>query len=604
MNDAYAAIRPAEVEWRDEVPISTRFRDRYFSSDGGMAESRTVFIAGNRLEERFAALPADGLFVIGETGLGSGTNLLSAAELFRRHAPKGARLALISAELHPLRPSDLKRALAPTLRFRKALIEQYPPPTPGFHRLRLDTDIDLTLMFGDALAMWTQQTAAVDAWFLDGFAPTRNPALWQRDLMAELFRRSRPGTTLATFTVARSVRDALTAVGFEIERRPGFGRKRQRLEGHRPGRWQARRYRRGHVVIAGAGLAGATTARALAERGWQITVHDPGGVAAAASGNPAGVTYTTASRSTSAQNRWYQSSYLFALRQLVLSGSERQGIARLGGIVQHVVSERQRRRFEAATDSGLWPDTLLESLTDARVRFPNAGSVQPPAWCRWLLDHPSILTQRIPLTTLQTDADAIVLCVGGETTGFAALDALPLRRVRGQVTLCRMTPASRRWSETRCHDGYCATAFDGLHCLGASFDPRSRSLAPRDADDRANLERLQRYFPAAWRDLGGDRLEITGRRVALRCQLHDYLPAVGELPGAANESTVPVMINLGHGSRGLTNTPLAAELLADRLSGLPLPVDPALVSALDPLRLWRRPSSAAGPTSPPATESR
>ncbi|MFU8877815.1 MAG: FAD-dependent oxidoreductase, partial [Wenzhouxiangellaceae bacterium] len=107
---------------------------------------------------------------------------------------------------------------------------------------------------------------------------------------------------------------------------------------------------------------------------------------------------------------------------------------------------------------------------------------------------------------------------------------------------------------------------------------------PRDADDLRNLAQLRRHLPERWQALGGDQTEIVGRRVGFRWQARDYLPVVGTLPGAQNRGNAQVLVNLGHGSRGISGTPICAELLADQLCGLPLPTDTRIISALAPMR--------------------
>jgi tRNA 5-methylaminomethyl-2-thiouridine biosynthesis bifunctional protein len=136
-----------------------------------------------------------------------------------------------------------------------------------------------------------------------------------------------------------------------------------------------------------------------------------------------------------------------------------------------------------------------------------------------------------------------------------------------------------------CHTGYLTPAVDGVHLIGATFDPGDRDPEPRDADDAANVDQLRRHLPGEWRVLGGDALRVVGRRVGFRCQAIDFLPLAGEA-GAGTR----MLVNLAHGSRGITGTPLTAELIADRLSGLPPAVDSAIVDALDPGRFARRAS--------------
>lgn len=603
MQPDFDAIAPAVVDWQGDTPCSTRFGDAYFSRDDGAGESRAVFIEGNHLPARFARLEPGELFVIGETGFGTGLNMLLAADLFARIAPPAARLSLVSAERHPLHPGDLARALAarPELTpWGEQLLAEYPPLTPGFHRLRLAENIDLTLMFGDAGTMWRQSDATVDAWFLDGFAPDRNPALWQPELFETLAGHSRPGATIATFTVAGVVRHGLGAVGFEVQRLPGFGRKRQRLEGRLPGSAPVRHYRTGTAVVAGAGLAGATTARALAERGWQVQVMDPAGIATGASGNRAGVVYTTPSGVATPQNRFYQASYLHATRWFRRFRAAQTGIGEFDGVVQHITDERQRARLAAASSSGHWPEAQLRRLDDDSVLLVDGGFLQPTEWCRLLLDHPSIAVETtsvagidahgrpIAVSGERIPADAVVLCIAGAALGMDNLPALPLRLIRGQVSECRATTASRRWRRAHCHDGYLTPAIDGLHCVGATFNLRDPEPLARDSDDRANLDQLQRNLPGRWTELGGTDIDVVDRRVAFRCQANDYLPVAGPSPGTYNTSDVPLLLNIAHGSRGIGGTPLIADRLADLVSAMPGCVDHAMASVLDPGRFEAR----------------
>jgi len=601
MQPDFEPITPAVVEWQGDTPYATRFGDGYFSRDDGVGESLAVFIEGNHLQRRFAELSPGEVFAIGETGFGTGLNMLQAANLFARTAPAGARLSLISAERHPLAAEDLARAVRAWPRLSllaERLHARYPPLTPGFHRLRLADDIDLTLMYGDAAQMWRNQAAAVDAWFLDGFAPDRNGELWHPELLSLLARRSRPGATLATFTVAGPVRRGLTAAGFRIQRLPGFGGKRHRLEGCLPGRWRARRFSTGSVIVAGAGLAGATTARALAERGWNVRVLDPAGIATGASGNRAGVVYTTPSGAATPQNRFYQASYLHATDWL--KRFDAAGIGTFNGVIQHITNATQQRKLQQATSSGHWPAAQMQWLDDDTVMLADGGYLQPAGWCAVLLDHPAISFDKARVESIDASgraalssgdcdhADAVVLCIAGAASALPGLPGFPLRRIRGQVTECRATRASRRWERAQCHDGYLTPAVDGLHCLGATFDPRDPDPAPRDSDDRANLEQLRDRLPECWQQLGGGDIEVVSRRVAFRCQANDYLPVVGHVPGSRNQASAPLMLNLGHGSRGISGTPLVADLLADTLSKMPTAVDKAMQDALDPARFELR----------------
>ncbi|NDY95919.1 bifunctional tRNA (5-methylaminomethyl-2-thiouridine)(34)-methyltransferase MnmD/FAD-dependent 5-carboxymethylaminomethyl-2-thiouridine(34) oxidoreductase MnmC [Wenzhouxiangella limi] len=623
MSRPFKPIQPAVIDWQDQTPRSLAYQDSYSMPGRSVAESRSVFIEANRLPERFAGLGARALFVIGETGFGSGLNVLLAARCFLDHAPPDARLDLFSAELHPLTPPDLIRAQpeAPELAgLSAALVAAYPPSVAGHHVIELHARIRLVLMLGDAAACWQGCRAEVDAWFLDGFAPARNPAMWSEALFTAVADRSRPGATFGTFTAAGPVRRGLERAGFAVERVAGFGGKRHRLIGQRPGTAPPRRLVHGQAVVAGAGLAGCTTARALAERGWRVRVCDPAGVASAASGNLAGVVYSTASAHMTAQNRFYQLALVHALARLRSLGFPGQADdGRLNGVIQLAADERMARKIDAALAAGTWPQTLMERLGPRQVLFHGAGYLRPARWCRHLLDHPAIELTRERVQgfsadgglQIQTDgggrlaADVLVLAMAGAVSQLPALDWLPLKTIRGQVSYVPATAASRQWEQAVCHAGYLTPALDGLHCVGATFDLHETDTRTRADDDRTNLDQLREHLPEHWQALGGSSIEVAGRRAAVRCQTPDFLPLAGPLPdpGQHPHRIVPgVYLNLAHGSRGLTHTPLCADLIADQASGLsPFP-DAELIAALAPERFIlrkRRRDPGWKPAAPP-----
>lgn len=220
----------AQLDWDEQGrPLSREFDDIYFSPTSGFDETHHVFIAGNDLARRFAELPAGGCFCIGETGFGTGLNFLCAWQLFEQCAPADARLHFVSVEKFPLTRDDLRRALAlwPQLAPQAAqLLDQYMAIHPGFQRFNLAAGrVVLTLLVGDALDGLPELDAQIDAWFLDGFAPAKNPEMWSPALFTQLARLSRSGTSLATFTAAGFVRRGLTEAGFAIKRVRGFGKK-------------------------------------------------------------------------------------------------------------------------------------------------------------------------------------------------------------------------------------------------------------------------------------------------------------------------------------------------------------------------------------------
>lgn len=606
----FRPLRPPRLSWEGETPLATDFDDSYFSRDNGAAETEHVFLRGNQLQTRFQQLLPGSHFVIGETGFGTGLNFLSAAAHFLQHAPADSRLHFVSAELHPLSADELARACHhwPHLAELAAeLCQHYPAPGPGFHRRTLAGGrICLTLMYGDAGAMFQEFNGRIDAWFLDGFAPARNQNMWQQSLFDRLAELSQPGATLATFTAAGFVRRGLQQAGFSIQRVPGYGRKREMLTGQRDGSWQPVNPPRQNILVVGAGLAGATCARALAERGHRVQVLDPLGVAGAASGNLAGVVYTSASAHPTAQNRFYQSSYLQALHWLARHGFPgRESDGRLNGVLQLPATERHRDKALVALDSGLWPSGILlpgPASPAGSLLFTGGGYLRPVHWCQYLLSHPNISFQPLPAERIQPDdgrwqvqagtesfrADKVVLANAAASLAQPGLDWLPLKSIRGQVSYCRSTPASQQWSRAICHSGYLTPAIEGQHCVGATFDLRDNSQGVRAEDNQRNLAELRQQLPQKWQELGGENIEVTGERVGFRCQSKDFLPLVGPACDAEGAPIEGLYLNIAHGSRGITGTPLCAELIASLVNDEPLPLDRTMFAALEPKRFILR----------------
>ncbi|MBP0481566.1 tRNA (5-methylaminomethyl-2-thiouridine)(34)-methyltransferase MnmD [Sagittula salina] len=207
------------LDWRDDIPVSTRFDDPYYSLDNGLAETRHTFLAGNALPERFH----DG-FHIAELGFGTGLNLLAALLLWRASGQAG-RLIYTTFELYPLSGTEMVRAQARFADLAGIAAEL----APYWHKnIRVFTlpDLSFTMINGDARQTVPAWEAQADAWFLDGFAPAKNPELWAPDLMQAVHDHSAERGTLATYTAAGHVRRALAEAGFAVTRQPGYGRKR------------------------------------------------------------------------------------------------------------------------------------------------------------------------------------------------------------------------------------------------------------------------------------------------------------------------------------------------------------------------------------------
>ncbi|WP_044025158.1 tRNA (5-methylaminomethyl-2-thiouridine)(34)-methyltransferase MnmD [Roseobacter litoralis] len=216
----------ADVTWQSEnVPVSARFDDPYYSLENGLAETRYVFLSGNRLPERF-----HGNFHIAELGFGTGMNFLAAAQMWQLHAP-GGQMRFTSFEAYPMKPADMSKALST---FKQTnlpvdrLLELWSPEGGVFE---LAPDIQLEVIIGDARSTVAHWQGQADAWFLDGFSPAKNPELWCEQLLKDVALHTAPNGTFATYTAAGFVRRGLDAAGFDVERVAGYGRKRHMSRG-------------------------------------------------------------------------------------------------------------------------------------------------------------------------------------------------------------------------------------------------------------------------------------------------------------------------------------------------------------------------------------
>ncbi|KJZ35917.1 bifunctional tRNA (5-methylaminomethyl-2-thiouridine)(34)-methyltransferase MnmD/FAD-dependent 5-carboxymethylaminomethyl-2-thiouridine(34) oxidoreductase MnmC [Pseudomonas fluorescens] len=646
----------AQLDWDDQGrPYSRVFDDVYFSDKSGLEETRYVFLEQNALRERFSALADGGRLVIGETGFGTGLNFLCAWQLFEQHAVAGARLHFVSVEKYPLSLPDLQRALAlwPELKpFADQLLAQYVAIHQGFQRLILDNGrVTLTLLIGDALEQLPQLDAQIDAWFLDGFAPAKNPDMWTAELFAELARLAAPGSTISTFTSTGWVRRLLNGAGFKMKRTPGIGHKWEILRGvflgwpedavapiavkpwfARPAPLTGER----HALVIGAGLAGCASAASLAARGWQVSLlerHDA--LAQEASGNPQGVLYLKLSAHGTALSQLIVSGFGYTRRLLehLQRGLDWDGC----GVLQLAFNAKEAQR--QAQLAAAFPEDLLHTLDREQAQsragiglqsgglfYPEGGWVHPPALCQWqagqpnikLLMHHEVLELRRQDNqwqawdgeTLLASAPVVVLAGAAEIKRFPYSSELPLKRIRGQITRLHQTPGSQSLSTVVCAEGYVAPARMGEHTLGASFDFNSDDLTPTAAEHAGNLNMLEEISADLVTRLGAHTLqpEALEGRAAFRCTSPDYLPIVGPLADslafadayialskdARQTPDIPcpwldgLYVNSGHGSRGLITAPLAGELLAAWLDDEPLPLPRAVAEACHPNRFALR----------------
>lgn len=632
------------LEWRDGVPVSTRFDDVYFSREGGLAEARHVFLDGCFLPDAWASRHR---FTIGETGFGTGLNFLAAWDMWRRNRPAGGVLHYLAVEGYPIRRGSLVRVLGPFAELAplaRALTDRYPGGRPGVHRLWFPQDkVCLTLAIGDVEAVLPTLEARVDAWFLDGFAPARNPAMWSPLVFGELARLSSDRARLASFTAAGAVRRGLEAVGFAVEKRPGFGRKREAIAGvfrgsqaTPPTPWFSPPSPLPHpdrVAVIGAGIAGASLAGALARRGISTRWFDRrDALAAEASGNPVGILMPRPTVNDTPAGALSAAALAHAR---ALAGEV--GIAFGGdGVIELAVdkaAETRQAALEVAGRLAAVDGQRVDAATASRVSgvaldrpgiwFRGAGWIDPRLWTQAMAGQASLLaeTEIVGLDRhgvgwrlthadgKAEEVDAVVLATGAASS-FPMLDHLPLAPVRGQLALPRATNASARLRSVLVYGGYLSPMIGGRHAAGATYDREGfdSDLWPQPVDPEDHA-RVRDAMPDAVRRLidGGFDAGLDGR-ASLRATTPDQLPLAGPVvdpapfrkayahlaidrrrtggPGAPYLPGLFVLTGLG--SRGLVTAPLLAELVVAAMLGEPWPVGRRVAEGVHPSRFLVR----------------
>ena len=597
----------ANIIWdKTLTPLSSQFDDIYFSRENGLAESRYVFIEANRLLERWKSLNKYAQFTIGETGFGTGLNFLATWEQWIQHGPKnGAHLNFISVEKYPLSAEQLLKALTPFKEINalaKQLIENYPPqPTQGIHRMNFNADaISLTLCIGEAKSglesllctldhsdqlnssnvSFGGPCCQVDAWYLDGFAPNKNPDMWNDELLHLLTHFSQPNhTTFATFTAAGQIRRSLIQLGFECQKIKGFAQKREQLVGvysekknlqykkAKEQTWHAvkvtkkSQLRERAAVVIGGGLAGCHTAAALAQQHFNVCiVEQEDDLARGASGNQQGIVYTKLSPDENPLCRFNLTAQIFA-NHFYSSNKWFDKCGEQCGVFHLPVNEREWENFKqiasqfSSTPSfSRWVDQKdTQEITGAQLEngglfLPQSGWLNPPKLCRALSNHERIsvinntkvqhLSYHHDCWELFDDqenaiaaAPIVIIANATDAKALTQTQYLPLKNIRGQVTHVSAQNETQQLKAAVCGRGYIAPAdHAGMHCLGASFTLNNDANCETLQEHKDNLENIEKMFDHfCFTQDAREPSALTGK-VGFRSTSPDYLPIVGPVP--------------------------------------------------------------------------
>lgn len=585
-------IQHAKIHFNQEnTPVSDKFDDVYFSNQDGLAETHYVFLEGNQLWERWINYQ-EAHFVIAETGFGTGLNFFAVTTLFREFRQKYPdsslkRLYFISFEKYPLLLDALQQAHLAYPQFShlaQHLQQHWLNPIQGCYRFHFD-ETSLDLWFGDVAENLPQlgdyMNGKIDAWFLDGFAPSKNPDMWNEQLYQQIFRFTKPQGTFSTFTAASAVRKGLENASFNIKKRKGFGKKRECLSGQKTHEkltalstpWfhsQPANLNKQDIAIIGGGIASLCTAISLVKRGAKITIYcENEQTALNASGNKQGAFYPQLSDDNERNIRFYI--HAFAYGHQFLQWAIQQQIEfehEFCGVALCAYNEKAESKLNKIAELNL-PSDLYQSLSQTELSekvglpLPFGGSFIPQgAWLapRQLVQHAFAFLEKqgVQIKTLQkvtalsqtengwqiTTAEnktfcheVVVLANGHKLTEFEQTQKLPLYPVRGQVSQIPTSENLLKLNTVLCYDGYLTPVDQAKvsHCIGASH---VRDNATREfslTEQQENQQKIQQNISEDWTK----EVDTSGNlaRIGVRCSVRDLTPMMGAAPHFSAQQT-------------------------------------------------------------------
>lgn len=574
----------------------TNFGDSYFSREDGLAETRTVFLSGTKLPQAWVDTSC---FVIGELGFGTGLNVLAAWDLWNKTAPSGAVLHIISVEGFLMEAGDAQKAHRnwPELAsLSEILIARWPTRAFGTQRIWFeDHRVCVTLLIGPCEQALAGASFAADCWFLDGFAPSKNPDMWSPDVFNHIARLSKPGARLATYSVAGTVRTGLTAVGFDVARVPGFGTKRERLEATFKGQhYVEAKPRPKSAIVIGGGIGGAALCAALARRNIATQLIDPDPCARTkASGNPVALIAPRLDKGDTREGRFYRSAYLmaldfyhqigddgFAATGLFEGGEDTVAKARLADLLSDPPlppSHMQVGPNETILHHGggiTYPDVVLSNLIARASPHPietaKIGQDQGGQWCAF--DAKDGLIAKADICVIAAGTGVHQFFDFGQDIGARA-GQLSWAAINGELPEVPVTGA-----------GYGLRFGDRL-AFGATYEhwPIEQQSPPavKSSAHIHNRDVLAKIAPELASQID---LETAHGRTSIRVTTSDQMPIAGPAPKGATG----LYVLAGLGSRGFTTAFLCAELIASQACDEPLPVETSVEKALAPDRFAKR----------------
>ena len=570
----YSEFAPFSL--KNNTLFSEEFDDLYSSAKGAVAECNHVFIKGNNLNERFENLGENSKFYIGEIGFGIGINFLTTCKSWLDHTKQNQVLEFYSFDKYLFRLSDFKtlNVSCPDLKeYISELERNYPRNIQGAQKISLfGGRIILNLIIGeiDNTQEYIKLMDKVDAWYLDGFSPSKNPDLWSIKLFKCIHKSCHENTTFSTYTSSGLVKNNLTESGFNHSRAMGFSDKRHMLKGTVDTQLK-KNTSNTKVAVIGSGIAGCVLSYTLAKKGIEVDLYEKSdSICSGASSHELLVTYPRLSAHDTAFGSFTLHSYIFATnfyKQLKTDAWKKTGVI----ILNHdaATEKRQSSLLEKRADGEIYryidPDEASEiSGIDIKLNgliYEDAGYILPEEMCKFLIESPKInIFTSSHIKSIKKNKEVfnlnigkkkfeyqnVCVCAGSETANIVDIDGISIKR--GQVTHIESLDNISRIKLPICAKGYISPRVNNIHLVGSSYsDSEDTDLS--EEEHLYNLNNLKLVIDEEMNVITGQ----TGHRAVSK----DHMPVVGMKDG--------IYINTCHGSRASVTAPISAEIIASMI---------------------------------------
>ena len=570
----YSEFAPFSL--KNNTLFSEEFDDLYSSAKGAVAECNHVFIKGNNLNERFENLGENSKFYIGEIGFGIGINFLTTCKSWLDHTKQNQVLEFYSFDKYLFRLSDFKtlNVSCPDLKeYISELERNYPRNIQGAQKISLfGGRIILNLIIGeiDNTQEYIKLMDKVDAWYFDGFSPSKNPDLWSIKLFKCIHKSCHENTTFSTYTSSGLVKNNLTESGFNHSRAMGFSDKRHMLKGTVDTQLK-KNTSNTKVAVIGSGIAGCVLSYTLAKKGIEVDLYEKSdSICSGASSHELLVTYPRLSAHDTAFGSFTLHSYIFATnfyKQLKTDTWKKTGVI----ILNHdaATEKRQSSLLEKRADGEIYryidPDEASEiSGIDIKLNgliYEDAGYILPEEMCKFLIESPKInIFTSSHIKSIKKNREVfnlnigkkkfeyqnVCVCAGSETANIVDIDGISIKR--GQVTHIESLDNVSRIKLPICAKGYISPRVNNIHLVGSSYsDSEDTDLS--EEEHLYNLNNLKLVIDEEMNVITGQ----TGHRAVSK----DHMPVVGMKDG--------IYINTCHGSRASVTAPISAEIIASMI---------------------------------------